>query len=199
MSMTLALRPRRPGGRRFVRRASPPGFRARFAIPPLISSGQRTLLAAAYSVALLLALSSLLDLGTRLWPLQFGSEDWRFGAMGILFNSLVTPLLGLGLAMAAAYIGRHRGILAACSGIALVAAAVMTLALVAFIIASLSVNAKADVQLKSTVSVATWKTVILALAIIPAAALLGVGGMRALRGTADSRFDPQSGLVVGQP
>ena len=157
------------------------------------------MLAAAYSVALLLALSSLLDLGTRLWPLQFSSEDWRFGAMGILFNSLVTPLLGLGVAMAAAYIGRHRGILAACSVIALVAATIMTLALVAFVIASMSVNAKADVQLKETVSVATWKTVILALAIIPAAALLGLGGMRALRGTTDGRFDAQSGLVVGQP
>jgi hypothetical protein len=75
----------------------------------------------------------------------------------------------------------------------------MALALVAFVIAGLSVGAKADVQLKSTVSVATWKTVILALAIIPAAALLGLGGMRALRGMADGRFDPQSGLVVGQP
>lgn len=165
----------------------------------MISSGQRTLIAAAYSVALLLALSSLLDLGTRLWPPQLGSEDWRFGAMGILFNSFVTPLLGLGVAMGAAYIGRHRGILAACSGIALVVAAVLGLALVAFVLASISVNAKADAQLKSTVSVATWKTVILALAIIPAAALLGLGGMRALRGAADGRFDPQSGLVVGQP
>lgn len=165
----------------------------------MISSGQRTLLSAAYSIALLLALSSLIDLGTRLWPLQFASEDWRFGAMGILFNSLVTPLLGLGLAIAAAYLGNHRSILAVCSGIALVAAGVMALALVAFVFASLSVGAKADVQLKSTVSVATWKTVILALAIIPAAALLGLGGMRALRGMVDSRFDPQSGLVVGQP
>ena len=161
----------------------------------MLSSGQRTMVAAAYSVALLLAISSLLDLGSRLWPLQLGSQDWRFGAMGILFNSLVTPLLGLGLAIAAAYLARHRATLAACSGLALVVAAIATIGLVAFVLAGVAVAAKADAAVRPTVSVATWKTVVLALAIIPSAALLGLGGMRARQGEVSNH---QDGLVVGQ-
>lgn len=156
------------------------------------------MLAAAYAVAVLLMLSSLLDLGARLWPLQLGNEEWRFGALGILFNSLVTPVLGLALAMGAAYIGRHRRTLALFSGIALLVAAITTLAFIAFVFASIAVSGRAEAAVKPAFEVAIWKTVVLALAVLPATALLGLGGMRSLRGGNGGVLE-RGRLVVGQP
>ena len=66
-------------------------------------STARPLVLAGYPVAALLVVTSLADVLPKILPFQLGSQDWRFGAMGLAFNALVTPLLGL--AIAAAVIG----------------------------------------------------------------------------------------------
>lgn len=63
------------------------------------SSPHRSLLAALYAVALALALPSTIEFVLVSLPLQLGDTRWRFGAMGLLFNSAsLLPLLGLSLA-----------------------------------------------------------------------------------------------------
>lgn len=131
--------------------------------------------------------------------MNLGDEEWRFGALGIFFNSLVTPVLGLALAMGVAHVGRHRRTLATLAGVTLTLAAIMVLALIAFIPASVAVNAQAEAAVKPAFAVATWKTIVLALAVLPVTTLLGLGGLRSLRGGGNGTMFERGGLVVGQP
>jgi hypothetical protein len=62
-----------------------------------------------YFVCLLLILIPLVDLATNVWPLRFGDMGWRYGTVGLLSGFLVSPLMGLVLAVsAAAYMGHTR-------------------------------------------------------------------------------------------
>ena len=62
----------------------------------------------AYGLAAVLVLVPILDVLLQVWPLDPGEASWRFGAIGILSRSLLTPLLGLLLAMATAAAAGHR-------------------------------------------------------------------------------------------
>lgn len=63
------------------------------------SAPHRSLLAAFYAVALALALPSTIEFVLVSLPPRLGDTRWRFGAVGLLFNSgSLLPLLGLSLA-----------------------------------------------------------------------------------------------------
>jgi hypothetical protein len=62
----------------------------------------------AYGLATLLVLVPILDVLLQVWPLDPTEASWRFGAIGILSRSLLTPLLGLLLAMGTAAAAGHR-------------------------------------------------------------------------------------------
>ena len=61
-----------------------------------------------FAMAAVLALSTLMDTGIKMWPLQLGSRQWRFGAFGLLLSGPVTPLLELALSMSACYLAKIR-------------------------------------------------------------------------------------------
>ncbi|MGD2069217.1 MAG: hypothetical protein PVI57_11135 [Gemmatimonadota bacterium] len=56
----------------------------------------------AWCLALILVLFPVLDLAQGFWPFQPGEVAWRFGAASLLSRAVVTPLIGLTLAYAAA-------------------------------------------------------------------------------------------------
>jgi hypothetical protein len=60
--------------------------------------------ASAYGVAALLLIFPLLDVLQAVWPPRLGEVSWRVIAAGLLSRVLVTPVLGLLLAFAAALI-----------------------------------------------------------------------------------------------
>ena len=61
------------------------------------SSGERSVVGALIPVAFLLIASPLADLVAALIPMRPGEVSWRFGAYGLLTNTLVTPIVGLAI------------------------------------------------------------------------------------------------------
>lgn len=153
-----------------------------------------------FAMAAVLALSTLMDTGIKMWPLQLGSRQWRFGAFGLLLSGPVTPLLALALAMAAGYLGQSRRVVRGFAIVALAAAAFLTVALLAFLADYLALRSTVEASLRLTFAVATTKAVIQALLVIPAALALGLGGLKSLGQVGDdTRSGPRGSLVVGQP
>jgi len=75
---------------------------------------------AAYFVAFVLVATSALDYATTIWPLRPADVSWRYGAVGILSGFLLTPLLGVLVALVIATVLDHPGtlkVLAILSGI----------------------------------------------------------------------------------
>jgi hypothetical protein len=163
-------------------------------------SAARPLVLAGYPIAALLVLTSLADLLPKILPLQLGSQDWRFGAMGLAFNALVTPLLGLAIAAAVAFVVGHRGVLLGVSLLFLLMAAFAVVGGVAFLMDFGKVTAGLGEEASRSFLVATWKTLLIVILALPAAAWFGISGFRASRGVPQPS-DGQgggSGLVVGQ-
>jgi hypothetical protein len=153
-----------------------------------------------FAMAAVLALSTLMDTGIKMWPLQLGSRQWRFGAFGLLLSGPVTPLLALALAMAAGYLAQSRRLIRGFAIVALAVAVILTVALLAFLTDYLRLRSTVEAPLRLTFAVATTKAVIQALLVIPAALALGLGGLKSLEDVGDSsRSGPRGSLVVGQP
>lgn len=163
-------------------------------------SAARPLVLAGYPVAALLVLTSLADVLPKILPLQLGSQDWRFGALGLAFNALVTPLLGLAIAAAVAFIVGHRGVLLMVSVLFLLMALFATVGGVTFLMDFGKVTAGLGEEASRSFRVATWKTLFIVLLALPAALWFGISGFRAARGTTvlDGSQGSGSGLVVGQ-
>jgi hypothetical protein len=68
----------------------------------------RALAFSGYAIAAYLVLVPLLETFLQLWPLRVGDARWRYGATGVMSQSLMTPLLGLLLAVGVAVYLGHR-------------------------------------------------------------------------------------------
>ena len=66
-----------------------------------------------YLMALYLGTVPLTETLLAVWPLQSGDAAWRYGAVGLFSRALMTPLLGLLLAVCLALYVRHRVLLLA--------------------------------------------------------------------------------------
>jgi hypothetical protein len=62
-----------------------------------MASRGRTVVGILLPVAVLLIVSPALDLIAALLPVRLDEVSWRFGAYGLITNSLVTPILGLAI------------------------------------------------------------------------------------------------------
>jgi hypothetical protein len=63
----------------------------------------------AYFVALMLIVIPLFDATMSVFPPRFGTAQWRFGALGLLSNASMIPLVGLLIAfVTAGYLDQHR-------------------------------------------------------------------------------------------
>ena len=177
---------------------SDPRLELEFRIQPILPAA-RPLALAGYPIALLLIVTSLLDTFPKILPADVGSRDWRYGALGLVFNSMVTPLLGLAVAAASAIVARHVGTLRIVSGVFLALAVFAVLGGILFVVDFTALSAGLSERVTPGFEVATWKTVAIVLLAIPVAAWLGIGGLRAARaeaGSAGSRSN-DAGLVVG--
>jgi hypothetical protein len=67
----------------------------------------RVLAPAGYMLAMLLVVFPLSEVATSSWPVRALDPGWRYGALGFLSRALMTPMLGLGLAVMLAVTGRN--------------------------------------------------------------------------------------------
>ena len=175
---------------------------AEFSIP-VNATQSRPLVLAAYPVAMLLAAGTLLDELPKIWPMHPDDRSWRYGAMGIVLSAVVTPLLALGIAFAAAFLARHRVVVRVLAALALAAGIGLVIAVVVFVLDYSVLARDIDPRVAPGFRVATWKTVGTMLIAIPAVFWFGIGGWRAAKdggATAGQGGSSRrsSGLVVGQ-
>jgi hypothetical protein len=126
----------------------------------------RAVIAGAYAVALLLVLVPLSEMTLRVWPLRMAEPSWRFGAVGLFSNALMTPLLGLTFAGMLAYIYGHRVTIRTLAVLLGVSGLVITGAIGMFILDALQMRASVVPEAKLAFDVAS------------AQALMKLGGKR---------------------
>ena len=66
---------------------------------------------AAYLLAVILIVFTVMDLAQTVLPIHLGDVQWRVGAVGLLSRMMITPLLGLVVAYAVALLAEHRRVL----------------------------------------------------------------------------------------
>ncbi len=123
----------------------------------------------------------LLEAATRVLPMRPSDVGWRFGAMGIVFNTLVTPLLGVFIAMVVAAVRGHRRTLRWLSGAAYAAAVVVTLGLVLFLFDYVQARAGVAAEQLAGLDVVSRKALFLGVVAVVAAGVLGRAGWNAGR------------------
>lgn len=79
---------------------------------PAAAQNRLTVARALYVIAAMLVLIPLSEFLPALWPLRLGTPDWRFAVTGMGSGAIMTPMLGVFLALAAAATLEHRRILA---------------------------------------------------------------------------------------
>ena len=149
----------------------------------LASQGERRdiLLKAGYLVALLLVLVPVSDAVARTWPLRPGDERWRFGTLGIVFNAMVTPLLGVFLAMVTAALLEQFRTLRVIAVVTLVAAVLTLVAIPAFGLDYLQLRATVTAEAMAGFDAAARKAIAVGLVSGAVALVLGISGWRAAR------------------
>lgn len=148
---------------------------------------RRPVLMAVYPVAALLALVPTIEVTAGAWPFQPGELSWRFGVGGIVLKTLVTPLLGILLAMVAGVALEHRRTVRALGVLCLVAAVGTVLVAATFTLDFLQLRAIVEPRMRSGMTVASGTALLMAALIAPAAAALGVGGWKATRRAGPAR------------
>ena len=158
----------------------------------------RRLAPVAYLLALYLVITPLLDALTRVLPVRPSDVGWRFGAMGLVFNTLVTPLLGLFLGMLAAVVLGHRRMLRWLSTVSYMATVTLALGLVLFMLDYVQARAGVVAERQSGVDIVSWKAVFLGALGMIVAGSLGRAGWNASRTVAKDR-KTDTIMVVGTP
>lgn len=103
---------------------------------------------AAYVIALMLIVFPIFDSVMSVVPLHFENAQWRFGAFGLLSNTLLIPLAGVLIALAVALAYEHEGMQKLLWVGSWTMAALLMLAVVLFALDSLQTRShiRADIQ-----------------------------------------------------
>lgn len=156
------------------------------------------LVAAAYLVAVLLVVIPPGDTLTQVLPVRPGDAAWRFGALGMFSRALMTPSLGLLLAVGVAAAQGHASVLRTLSVVSAVLALAMSGAVGVFVLDSLQMRGQVESEALRNFDVATapaaTKFVVVTLILL----LLAVGAWRTARRSRSRRRGSRRG-PEGQP
>jgi hypothetical protein len=150
-----------------------------------------------YFLAFLFLLQPLADYVSNVWPMNFGSVTWRYGAMGLTSGFLLTPLLGLVIFMITAGYLEHRGIRILTGVVSAALAIALLLGTMLFVLDSLQVRRGASDAGRLSFDIGFAKA---ALKIVTGAiccAWIGLVSLTKLPAAAKSRRAEPRPLVVG--
>lgn len=139
----------------------------------------RALLVALYVVALAFILPSLMEFLLVSFPYRVGTAQWRFGALGLLFNSvLFSPIIGLTLAALTSVILGHRGVSRTVAVLTGILALVLLLGIPFFILDFLQLRASVNPQVKRAFDFTSLKATITGALMCVTALSVAVGTWR---------------------
>ena len=108
-----------------------------------------------YLMALYLITVPLAETLIGVWPLQLGDAAWRYGATGLLSQALMTPLLGLLLAVYLAVYVQHRALSWALAVVSGLVAVFMIAVIPLFLLDMLEMRAQVGDAVTAAFDVAT--------------------------------------------
>jgi len=93
-----------------------------------------------YAFALLLVATPAIDFMTSIFPTQLRSAQWRFASAGLLSGFLLTPLLGIAIAITVAAIRGHGSVQRLLSVVNLLLAILLMVLLLSFVLDVMQLN-----------------------------------------------------------
>lgn len=159
--------------------------------------GADALIGPLYFVALLLVATPLVDFLTSVLPLRPGNIEWRFATVGLLSGFVLTPLLGIILAMlVASWAGHQRfhRIVAIVNG---VIAALLVVTLLMFLLDIVQLRSVVQAEQKAAFEGSAVKAVIKHLTFVVATAWLAVGGYRSSRWSMPEPRRQAAAVIIG--
>jgi len=141
-----------------------------------------------------------------LWPLRFGTVQWRFQAAGVMSGILMQPFLGLLLALAVARNTGNKTLSKVIGGVGLLTALVLVVAIGLFVLDALQLKTIVqDAQLLQFKKVMTSALMTMLMALV-AFSVLGIIALRAPKGavkvapkgTRRPIAEEPPGLLIGQ-
>ncbi len=109
----------------------------------------------AYLVSLAIIVIPIVDALVSLFPWRFGNSPWRFGAVGLISNALLLPVVGLLVLFVVGWIREQRGLTRAIGIFGFVASALCVIAQVAFVLDSLQTRAQVSAEMRLSFNVAS--------------------------------------------
>jgi hypothetical protein len=165
---------------------------------PKTSDRLEILVAPAYAVAALLVLTPTGDFMSGVWPWRPGALDWRFASSGLLSGFLLTPLLGVLIAVTVAAARGHDRVLRTLGLMTLIAATIWLLILAAFILDAVQLHASIPEAQRRSFLDASIKAFIKYVLSCSVAFLLGIRAWRmGRRRSAQSAVAPRGTIVLG--
>ncbi|MGQ0765757.1 MAG: hypothetical protein ACT4OZ_08840 [Gemmatimonadota bacterium] len=158
------------------------------------------LIGPAYLLAALLVATPALDFLSGIQPITMSNIQWRFGAVGLMSGFLLTPLLGIAIAMGTAQYADHGIVQRILAILNLTIAGLFLAILVAFVLDILQLNSAVEAESAGQFRSAAWKALVKHLAFIVVIGWMGVAGYRisarTMKATRDRAAGPAS-VIVG--
>jgi hypothetical protein len=165
----------------------------------LLDDSSHRYVKALYAVAMLLILVPLADVTLRSFTTEFGSLQWRFGTVGLLFGNLGTVVLGLGLAGLVATILGNRGVLRGVGLFSILLAVALLAMMALFALDALQMRRLVAAALKRQVLVSSAGAAFSAGLATLALAALGRGALLTSRGGRPSSVDRRAARPAPAP
>jgi len=159
--------------------------------------GGDALIAPLYFIAFLLATTPVLDFFTSILPIRTGDLQWRFASVGLLSGFLLTPLLGVALAMAVAHFAGHMRVQRLVAIVTLSVSVLFVLLMLAFLLDILQLRNAVQPEARSAFAAASTKAMVKHLSFIVALGWLSWAGFKLSRWSAPARERPPAAIVIG--
>jgi hypothetical protein len=150
-----------------------------------------------YFVAFLLLATPTIDFVTSILPLRPSNIEWRFASVGLLSGFLLTPLLGIVVAMCTAALAgqaRVQRVLAIVNG---VAAGLSVVILLMFLLDIVQLRSVVQAEAKASFEGAAVKAVIKHVSFTIATFWLARRGFLASRWTSEGTKRPAAAIIMG--
>ncbi len=141
----------------------------------------------AYLIGTLLVFVSLLDGAASVWPLLFSDVGWRYGSYGLLSGYLLTPLLGAFLITLTAALQGSRRTQRVIGVINMVAAVLLLIAFVAFLLDVFQVRAGVQEDSRGVFDFGVFKAALKHVLTLIVLGMMGLGSFRGAPPAARSR------------
>jgi hypothetical protein len=141
----------------------------------------RPLTIVAYTIAALMIFVPLVEVVLSVWPLRVGQTSWRFGAVGLLSQAIMTPLLGFLLIVLASVFHNHWRTLQITAVVAAFIALILLIVLPLFALDTIQMRAQVRPQAHRAYDLSATMAALKLAATLGITGLLAVGAWKASR------------------